>query len=62
MQSYAESSSVFTVSTYTAFSTDTYKALVAWGEEYGDLVGFYEPPSECDGDLCTVTNSVIMEM
>ncbi len=61
---YHSASGIFSVGTFTAFTT--YKALVAWGEEYSGLLGFYEPPSSCHDasaaadHKCGITNSVRM--
>lgn len=57
----------FSVATYT--DSSNFKALVAWGEEYSGLLGFYEPPSSChdaggpaNDHKCGITNSVRMQM
>ena len=56
MLSYQENAGQFTVSKYTEYTT--YKALVGWGLEYSGIYGFYEPPTGCYPNKCTVTNNV----
>jgi hypothetical protein len=61
---YHSLSSVYTVTEYSDATETSFKALVSWGEEYGNLIGFYETPTGCDNGInsCRILNSATLQM